>query len=194
MVEKTKSPRSIMVTVIITALFLTGGFYYLSCKGISRVRPGEMATGTAATGVAAEQGGGSQAAAGKDAPAAPPEGMAGVSSTRGEIEKKYLSSIEATASNYEMRLNGLVSSALLDLNAARKDSPHADLRPLADRYISAGRSLEAQCDASVYSLLEEFENELKSNSFPVDAAARARREYEAGKKERAAQLLTIGKP
>jgi len=182
-----------MVTVIIAALFLAGGVYYLSGQDVSRVRPGEMATGTAAPGVGAEQGGGSQAAAGKDAPAAPPEGMAGVEPTREEIENKYLSSIETTASNYEMRLNGLVSSALLDLNAARKDSPHADLRPLADSYISAGRSLEAQCDASVYSLLEEFENELKSNSFPVDAAVRARSEYEAEKKERAEQLLSIGK-
>lgn len=184
-----------MVTVVIAALLLAGGAFYLSGRDVSLVRPGKMpAAGTAAPGVGVEQGGGSKAAAGEDAAAAPPAGMAGVKPTREEIEKKYLSSIEATASNYEMRLNGLVSSALLELNAARKDSPHADLRPLADSYISAGRSLEARCDASVYSLLEEFENELKSNSFPVDASARARSEYEAGKKERAAQLLGIGKP
>lgn len=118
----------------------------------------------------------------------------GSNTDRVQFEQYYISKVQSLAYGYEIKLNSLVSSAVIDLKTTRKDNPKADIGPLAEKYISAGRALEAECDAQVYSLLEEFEKELRSKDFPADAAVKAREAYEAGKKDRAEQLLTIGKP
>jgi|GEM_PF-5383175 len=76
-----------------------------------------------------------------------------------------------------------------NLFLARYGSIRPDITPLANKYYAAGKSLEAECDAQFYSLLAAFEGELKANSFPLDAAAKAKATYEARKSARAGQLF-----
>ncbi|MFZ5631808.1 MAG: hypothetical protein ACOY40_03105 [Bacillota bacterium] len=109
------------------------------------------------------------------------------------IEQKYISRLQSLGSIYEAKLNGLVAAAMNELASARKDNPNADITPLVKKYYAAGRALEAECDSQVYAVLESFERELKANSFPPDAALKARETYEARKSSKVAQI-TAGRP
>lgn len=152
---------------------------------------------------AGQTGPGSQGAAGK-APAGTVPGQAaaggsqgppaaGEDSLRGRIEQDYMSRLESLAHSYEGRLNGLLAAAWIELNAAKKADPNADIRPLVNKYYAAGKALEAECDSRVYSLLDAFEGDLRSNSLPADAAVKARQTYESRKQNRAAQILSAGR-
>ena len=112
---------------------------------------------------------------------------------RGQIEQKYISRLQSLASGYEGELNRLISAALSEYNAAKKNNPNTDISPLINKYYSAGKALEAECDSQFYSVLAAFESELKKNSFPMDEAVRAKETYEARKSARAGQI-TPGKP
>ena len=118
----------------------------------------------------------------------PPFSGGGVELLRRQIEQNYISRLQSLAASYEGRLNGLVASAMQEYSSVRKSNPNADISPLINKYYSAGKSLEAECDSQVYSILEAFEGELRSNSFPTDAAIRAKETYEARKSARAGQL------
>lgn len=107
------------------------------------------------------------------------------------IEQKYIDRLQSIGSGYEARINSLLSSAVIEYQAAREDDPNADVSALAEQYLSAGRALEAECDAKMYAILGEFESELRANSLPVAAAFRARSTYEAEKSSRAGQILSI---
>lgn len=121
--------------------------------------------------------------------AAPPQPSdGGDGSRRSQIEQKYNSRLQSLASGYEARLNGLVSAALAEYSAAKKADPNADVGPLVNKYYAAGKSLEAECDSQFYAVLSAFENELSSNSLPLDAAARASEAYEARKSARAGEI------
>jgi len=120
--------------------------------------------------------------------AQPPPSGGGAESMRSRIEQNYISRLQSLASTYEGRLNGLVASAMQEYSSVRKSNPNADISPLINKYYSAGKSLEAECDSQVYSILEAFEGELRSNSFPTDAAVRAKETYEARKSARAGQM------
>lgn len=112
----------------------------------------------------------------------------GSGSLRVQIEQKYLARLQSLASGYEARLNGLILSALNESRAARKENPGADLMPIMKRYYMAGKELEAECDFQFYSVLSEFESELKANSFPTDAADGARDTYEARKSAKMGEM------
>jgi hypothetical protein len=132
----------------------------------------------------------------RSSPAPSPEpspDQAQVNPLRSRIEQAYISRLQSLASGYEGKLNGLVAAALDECSAARKDNPNADLGPLINKYYSAAKALEAECDSQFYSLLASFESELRANSFPLDMAAQARGAYEARKSARAAQI-TSGRP
>ncbi len=131
--------------------------------------------------------GGAEASAGRE----PYPGGAG--SLREQIEQKYLARLQALASGYEAELNGLILSALNECRAARKENPNADLAPIIKRYYLAGRALEAECDSRFYPVLADFKSELKANSFPLDAAARARETYEARKSAKAGEITSAGR-
>lgn len=120
--------------------------------------------------------------------AQPPPSGGGVEPLRSQIEQNYIFRLQSLASSYEGRLNGLVASAMQEYSSVRKSNPNADISPLINKYYSAGKSLEAECDSQVYSILEAFEGELRSNSFPTDAAIRAKETYEARKSARAGQI------
>ncbi len=107
-----------------------------------------------------------------------------------QIEQKYTERLQSTGSSYEGRLNSLLASAVADYQAAKKADPNADITPLTNKYYAAGQALEAECDAKMYAILDAFENELRANSLPVDAAVRARAAYDAAKSDRAGQILS----
>jgi len=117
----------------------------------------------------------------------------GGDSLRSQIEQKYISRLQSLASGYEGKLNSLISAALGEYNAAKKENPNADISPLINKYYSAGKALEAECDSQFYSVLASFESELRAHSFPLDAAVRAKETYEARKSARSGQI-TSGKP
>lgn len=121
----------------------------------------------------------------------PPTG--GTDPLRTQIEQKYIARLQSLASDYEGRLNGLVATALNEYESAKKANPNADIGPLINKYYSAGKALEAECDSQFYSILAAFESELSANSFPLDMAIQARETYEARKGARAGQI-TSGKP
>ena len=81
----------------------------------------------------------------------------------------------------------------MNITPRKKNNPNADISPFINKYYSAGKALEAECDSQFYSVLDSFESELRANSFPLDAAVRAKETYEARKSARAGQI-TSGKP
>jgi len=189
--------KKILSYALLAALILSVPAGILICKGFSQPREVPAAQGSAET--AKEEAGGTQtdvpgtqtnAPAGSTDKAAsgPPASAPGGSTLREQIEQKYTSRLQSLASGYEARLNALVSAAAIEYQAAKKANPNADLSPLTAKYTSAGKALEAECDAQFYAVLAEFEHELRANSFPLDAAVKARETYEARKSERAGQL------
>lgn len=113
-------------------------------------------------------------------------------SLQSSIENKYNARLQSLAATYEGRLNGLMGEALAGYTSAREKDPQADIKPLVNKYYSAGKALEAECDSRVYPVLEAFENELKSNGLPTGPAQRAREGYEARKAARAGQITPPG--
>lgn len=122
-------------------------------------------------------------------PAAGPENsVSHPAATREQIEQEYINQLQTLASGYEARLNALVSSALLEIETARKVAPDADIGPLADKYYRDGLALEAACDEQFYLLLAEFTSALRAGSYPLDAAVATREAYEAQKSARGSGL------
>lgn len=112
-------------------------------------------------------------------------------SLKSRIEQKYISRLQSLAALYEGKLNGLVGAAMAEYNTAKNANPNADINQLFNKYYSAGKSLEAECDSQVYSLLAAFESELTANSLPLDAVVKARESYESRKSSRAGQLTRV---
>jgi len=77
-----------------------------------------------------------------------------------------------------------------EYQAAKAVDPAADITPIFNKYYAAGKSLEAECDARFYSLLDAFESELEAHSLPADTAVKAKSAYEAAKSARAGELLS----
>lgn len=117
-----------------------------------------------------------------------PASSDGVDPLRSQIEQKYTSRLQALASGYEGKVNGLINSGINEYRSAQKDNPNADIGPIMDKYYAKAKALEAECDAQFYSILGSFEEELKANSFPLDAAVNAKNTYEARKGAKAGQL------
>ncbi|MFZ5645022.1 MAG: hypothetical protein ACOY46_15685 [Bacillota bacterium] len=124
----------------------------------------------------------------------------GASQTDGEtnplqssIEKKYITRLESLAAFYEGRLNRLLGAALADYNSAIMKNPNADILPLLNKYYSEAKTLEAECDSRAYPVLDAFENELRANSLPPDAAVRARETYGERKRSMAILITSEGR-
>ena len=118
-----------------------------------------------------------------------PQASPAQNALQAQIEQKYTERLQSTGSSYEGRLNSLLASAAGDYQAAKKADPNADITPLTQKYYAAGQALQAECDTKMYAILDAFENELRANSLPVDAAVRARAAYDAAKSNRAGQIL-----
>ncbi|WP_018086398.1 hypothetical protein [Desulfurispora thermophila] len=106
---------------------------------------------------------------------------------QGEIENRYLNQLQSRIASYESRLYGLVYAAKEEYMAARQNG--GSVKEIARKYISAGRTLENQCDAEVYAILTQFAQELSSNNLSTAVVERVKSAYETAKSERWAQLL-----
>jgi hypothetical protein len=111
-------------------------------------------------------------------------------SLQAQIVQKYTDQLDSTGSSYEGRLNSLTASALSEYQSAKSSDPNADIAPLANKYYAAGQALQAECDSQMYPIIDAYERELRANSLPVDAATRARADYDAAKSNRAGQILS----
>ena len=111
-------------------------------------------------------------------------------SLQAQIVQEYTARLDSVGSSYEDRLNSLVVSALSEYQSAKSSDPNTDLTPLANKYYAAGQALQAECDSQMYPIIDAFESELRANSLPVDAATRARADYDAAKSNRAGQILS----
>jgi hypothetical protein len=118
-----------------------------------------------------------------------PQASPGQNALQAQIEQKYTERLQSTGSSYEGRLNSLLASAAGDYQAAKKADPNADITPLTQKYYAAGQALQAECDTKMYAILDAFENELRANSLPADAAVKAKAAYDAVKSDRAGQIL-----
>ncbi|HAU30926.1 MAG TPA: hypothetical protein DCW46_01260 [Desulfotomaculum sp.] len=106
-----------------------------------------------------------------------------------QIEAYYAKKLTAVASGYHQKLNSLVAAGMSEYDKVREKKEKASPISLARKYLSAGRALEAQCDAEFYPILDEYKAELEKNSFPPDAAVNAGKEYENAKAARKKQIL-----
>ncbi|HAG08846.1 MAG TPA: hypothetical protein DCK87_04685 [Desulfotomaculum sp.] len=126
----------------------------------------------------------------KGTPGAP--GGAGLSSSFSssqEIEAYFITRLNIIGRYYEGRLNGLLSLAWNEYGAAQKLKGKAATFSLAPKYIAAGNALEKECDQEFYAVLAEFKAEMRKNSFPLDKAFAAQREYERAKAARKKQIF-----
>ena len=124
-----------------------------------------------------------------------PETTAGKSfSSRREIETYFINRLIIICRYYEGRLNGLLGLAWNEYRAAQKLKEKVSAVSLAPKYIGAGSALERECDQEFYAVLSDFKAELRKNSFPLDKAFEAQREYEKAKAARKKQIfLTAAK-
>ena len=126
----------------------------------------------------------------KGTPGAP--GGAGLSSSFSssqEIEAYFITRLNIIGRYYEGRLNGLLGLAWNEYGAAQKLNGKVSAFSLAPKYIAAGNALEKECDQEFYAVLAEFKAEMRKNSFPLDKAFAAQREYERAKAARKKQIF-----
>jgi len=120
----------------------------------------------------------------------PPETRVPPSPDQAAIEAYYLDRLVKISRSYEGRLNGLVGQAQGEYTDARRNGQKVAVFSLAKRYLSAGSTLEKQCDADFYAVLADFKTELRKNSFPLDKPLEAQKQYERAKAARKRQILT----
>jgi hypothetical protein len=111
------------------------------------------------------------------------------SSSRQEIEAYFITRLSIICRYYEGRLNGLLGLAWNEYGAAQKLKGKVSAFSLAPKYVAAGNALEKECDQEFYTVLAEFKAELRKNSFPLDKAFAAQREYERNKAARKKQIF-----
>lgn len=109
---------------------------------------------------------------------------------RQQIDDYYTARLQNLAASYESRLNGLVSEAFNEYQSDKNQGKDVSVVAMAFKYMSEGNALEKQCDAQFYPLLDEFEADLRKNNLPLDAAIKAKQEYESAKVNRKKELLS----
>jgi hypothetical protein len=107
-----------------------------------------------------------------------------------QIDDYYGTRLQNLAEGYESRLNGLVSEAFSEFQSDQKQGNDAAAATLAFKYMSEGSALEKQCDAQFYSLLDEYEADLRKNNLPLDTAIKAKQEYESAKVNRQKEIIS----
>jgi hypothetical protein len=107
-----------------------------------------------------------------------------------QIDDYYTARLQNLAASYESRLNGLISEAFNEYQSDKNQGKDVSVAAMAFKYMSEGNALEKQCDAQFYPLLDEFEADLRKNNLPLDAAIKAKQEYESAKVNRKKELLS----
>ena len=109
--------------------------------------------------------------------------------TQSEITHKYEPQFNRLQNVAVGRLNTLYSSAIQEYKAQKKAGT-LNTSKLAQKYIQAGTSLEANIDAEFYSALSAMESELKANHHSTDVINVYKSEYESMKSSKRSELLS----
>ncbi|MGB4504159.1 MAG: hypothetical protein WBI44_04620 [Syntrophaceticus sp.] len=107
-----------------------------------------------------------------------------------EIEGRYTARLLTTAQDYEKQLIDLANSAWEEYTETQQEGKTLS-RQQVFAYIKKGQRLKTKCDNEIYTILQEFESELRANSLPLDKANLCRQEYERKKSERKQEFLSI---
>lgn len=107
--------------------------------------------------------------------------------TEAEVAAHYRPLFTGLQLEYEGRLNSLLRAGLAEYRQARAGG--GKVYPVVVRYVQAGRSLEAECDARFNALLEDMRRDLRKRGLPETLVEQARQTYTTMKNERRRQLL-----
>lgn len=103
------------------------------------------------------------------------------------ILSKYHAEFSAQQAEFEQELNGLLGSALQEYRQGGKN--RSELLKMADRYLAAGKGLEASSDSRFYASLAAMEAALKAESLPTGVVEQAQSSYQNLKSARRQQLI-----
>jgi len=105
-----------------------------------------------------------------------------------QITSKYKSDLISLQEEFDVKLSQLISSARRDYQQDDQKNSASVLK-LTERYISAGKALEADCDSRFYNKLAAMEMELKANNLPTGVVEQTKNSYIILKNERRRQLI-----
>jgi hypothetical protein len=108
--------------------------------------------------------------------------------TEDEISGKYSSQFSHLQNVALGRLDTLYSTAIREYEEVRKAGT-VNRSELLQKYIQAGKTLEASVDKQFYSALNAMEAELKANNLSTDIVGVYKNEYEKAKSSKRSQLL-----
>ncbi|WP_066634926.1 hypothetical protein [Desulfolucanica intricata] len=106
-----------------------------------------------------------------------------------QIKNKYKSKLISLQGEYENRLNGLLETAKAEYRVVKEGGSNSEVAVLAQKYIGAGRALEADCDRKFNTIVNNMEAELKRNGLSTDIVQTVRQGYEQAKSERRKYLM-----
>lgn len=106
-----------------------------------------------------------------------------------QITAKYEPSFKDLEAQANSRVDKLVSLAIAEYQAKRKNNEAISYPYFYAKYTSAGRTLESNADTAFEIVYNEYTNELKKNGLESSYAEKIRSHYEATKKERRNNLL-----
>lgn len=106
-----------------------------------------------------------------------------------EIVKKYTEIFKNLQTEYEGKIDKLLSQAKSEYLALNKEKRSKQKLKLGFKYLRLGKSLEGECDKRFYFVLEQMKVELKSNSLQSNAAKEAEKQYKSEKSGRQKELL-----
>lgn len=108
--------------------------------------------------------------------------------TQDDINNKYKTQFNSLQSVAMSRLDTLYSAAIQEYVQSSKAGT-LNRSGLAQKYIQAGNTLEANLDNQVYTTLNAMQAELMANNLPTDSVSSYKREYEKAKSDKRSQLL-----
>lgn len=113
--------------------------------------------------------------------------------TQEEINLKYEPKFNNLQGLALGRLDTLYSAAIQEYEQGRKDGT-LNRAALAQKYLQAGKVLEANVDSKFNSTLNEMQAELVANNFPTDIVATTKAKYDSAKSAKRSQLFSkLGK-
>ena len=110
--------------------------------------------------------------------------------SRGQIEEKYRSIAGALRVASYAHINSLIGQAKGEYLSYPEGEREDVKYKIGLKYFKIAKSAEKTCDKKFYSIMEQFESELKGNGYDADVVERAKAQYEAEKKAKREQYLS----
>lgn len=104
------------------------------------------------------------------------------------ISDKYQAELTALQAEFDKKIDQLVSSAIREYRQNGQNNA-ASLMKMAQHYVSAGKTLEADCDSRFYNTISAMEMELKSYNLPTGVVEQTKSSYTILKNDRRQQLI-----